>query len=312
MKYNFIILLFALFIIGCSSEEDSADTTPETFGNWTPAFTDQTSNFTQTRTGSKGSSESRNITVSSQVETEEENERTATFNLDLNGDGDFVDYVERTITTYTASNNLGSHTVTSDWSISFDQDASFFTLNYGRWFSQISLDGTPLFDYVLDMYDAFEDVDEHIKDAGSTCYDTSSLSEDLLYWESIAEYTEVESDDPTFLRIYIQGLPGEEFGVENELVDYILLWSTEDVAGNDNIEYAAAIRDYFEENLILAVVGDMSRQDDLEITVCTGKSPSSGKSLSDRKSLKDLLSNDPNMINKAKSNQLIKNVQGNK
>ena len=318
---TFTIVLSSL-LYSCSKE--SVDDTPDPsdrwgeWSAWTPEFTNQTADFTQSRsrtvivngdrdsnTPSGDANETRNISVTSSVETEEENERTASFNLDLNGDGDFVDYVERTITTYTASNGLGSHSVTSEWSISEDQDASFFTLQYGRWYSQLTLDDTPVFDYFLDMYDAFEDVEEHIKGVDDTCFVTSSLSEDLTSWAALAEYTEVDSDDPTFLRVYIQGIPGEEFGVENQLVDYILLWSAEDVAGVDTIDYGAALRDYFDENTILAVVGEMGRQDDTEITVC------SGKFSSEKKSLKDFLSNDPSVIEKINKNPLF-NISKNK
>ena len=72
-----------------------------------PSFVDQTTSFTQTRTGNQGSSESRTINVTSSSSSEETDEYVE--GEDLNGDGDQVD-VTITTTIYTASENLGSYT----------------------------------------------------------------------------------------------------------------------------------------------------------------------------------------------------------
>ena len=68
MKKLFL-LLTALTLFSCSSD-DSSDAVPtnnnvvqETFGNWSPDFTNQTANFTQTRTGTQGTQQTRTIVV---------------------------------------------------------------------------------------------------------------------------------------------------------------------------------------------------------------------------------------------------------
>lgn len=64
----FLTSIIATFIYSCSSDSGVDDLPPitnETFLNWTPNFTNQTSNFTQTRTGSKGTKQTRVIEVSS-------------------------------------------------------------------------------------------------------------------------------------------------------------------------------------------------------------------------------------------------------
>ncbi len=68
-----------LLIYSCSSEEESPMAvpvqTPETFGAWGPSFSDQTTDFTQTREGNQGTTESRQVTISSSVASEGTNER---------------------------------------------------------------------------------------------------------------------------------------------------------------------------------------------------------------------------------------------
>lgn len=113
INYLLVVLVVAFTIISCSSDsgDDDVIDTPETFGSWSPAFTDQTSNFTQTRTGNQGSSETRNITVSSTASSEETDEYSQ--DSDINGDGDKVDDITLITTTYSASNNLGSNQIDS-------------------------------------------------------------------------------------------------------------------------------------------------------------------------------------------------------
>ena len=126
MKYLIFVLL-SIFIFSCSksdadgsiSSENNNSNTPETFGDWIPSFTDQTSNFTQTRTGTKGTEETREITVTSSdqviLSLEEEDS-------DLNEDGDLYDITTQTITTYAASGGLGSFSSSNSVTIKYDLD----------------------------------------------------------------------------------------------------------------------------------------------------------------------------------------------
>ena len=107
-----IHLLFLTSIIAtsisCSSDSGVDDLPPitnETFLNWTPNFTNQTSNFTQTRTGSKGTKQTRVIEVSSSSNSSQSSEEN--LNQDVNDDGDKLDSVEISTITYVASENLG-------------------------------------------------------------------------------------------------------------------------------------------------------------------------------------------------------------
>ena len=58
MKYKILFIAVSILsFLGCSGGGDdeitmSSNSLSETFGDWTPSFSEQTSNFTQTRTGS--------------------------------------------------------------------------------------------------------------------------------------------------------------------------------------------------------------------------------------------------------------------
>jgi hypothetical protein len=129
MKKLLLLALLLIFLLSCSksdsngsiSSEVNNSTTPETFGDWSPSFTDQTSNFGQTRTGTKGTKETREITVTSAddqvILSIEEVE-----NSDINEDGDNYDITTQTTTTYTASEGLGSFSSTGEISIKHDLD----------------------------------------------------------------------------------------------------------------------------------------------------------------------------------------------
>ncbi|MGB2171468.1 MAG: hypothetical protein ACPH03_03395, partial [Flavobacteriaceae bacterium] len=91
----FFIGIFLLFNYCSSDEPDELDNTPtieETFGNWTPDFIDQTSNFTQTRTGSQGTQQTRTINVTAETNTASATE--GQINQDINEDGDFLEEIE--------------------------------------------------------------------------------------------------------------------------------------------------------------------------------------------------------------------------
>ena len=113
----FLSLICFFMVLSCSAEEEDTipptstvqSTTPEpeieTFENWTPDFTNQTINFTQTRTGSNGTEQTRIIDVSSTSNSTYSNE--GNIYQDINGDGDIEDSVEIINSTYVASENLG-------------------------------------------------------------------------------------------------------------------------------------------------------------------------------------------------------------
>ncbi len=132
---NIFSIVTIMIIIGCSKGDDSSDSnsteavTPETFGSWSPDFTDQTSNFEQSRTGSAGTKQTRNVTVTSSVSSDETNERVE--NVDINNDGDAVDYFANITTTYSAS--IGGDFSVQSVEITKDQPLNFLTYNYGVW-----------------------------------------------------------------------------------------------------------------------------------------------------------------------------------
>lgn len=144
----FYCLFIILFVLSCStddggSEMDNTNTTPEptpqeTFGNWSPDFTNQTSDFTQTRTGSQGTQQTRTINVTSSSNTTTSTEES--INQDINDDGDLFEDIEVILTTYTGSENLGSHqittyNVTEDNDMGFTVGNNFYSLNDG-WVSE--------------------------------------------------------------------------------------------------------------------------------------------------------------------------------
>ena len=140
-----ILTLLVLFVLtGCSSSDGDSDTEivvslPETFGVWTPSFTDQTSNFDQTRNGNQGTQQTRTITVTSSSNTSSSNEEI--INEDINSDGDLFEEIEIIVITYTGSENLGSHEVTT-YNILEDNDMG---ITVGNDFYPLS--GGYLYDY---------------------------------------------------------------------------------------------------------------------------------------------------------------------
>ena len=92
----------------------------ETFGDWSPDFKDQTSNFTQTRTGSQGNNETREINVTKTEEVILSIESIQ--GMDINEDGDNYDITSQEISTYTASEGLGTFITSGTISIKSDID----------------------------------------------------------------------------------------------------------------------------------------------------------------------------------------------
>lgn len=125
MKKLFLVLTVFTLLISCSSD-DSSVTPPannnvakETFGNWSPDFTNQTANFTQTRTGTQGAQQTRTIVVTITSSTETSTEEI--LEEDINEDEDLFDEVEITTSNYSASEGLGSYEIVSN-SILKDND----------------------------------------------------------------------------------------------------------------------------------------------------------------------------------------------
>ena len=108
LKFIAVITLTPFFY-SCSSGDAGDDTInppQETFGSWSPDFTNQTSDFSQTRTGSLGTQQTRTINVTTSSSTSSSTEES--INQDINDDGDLFDEVEQVVTTYSASDGLGS------------------------------------------------------------------------------------------------------------------------------------------------------------------------------------------------------------
>jgi len=123
MNKKLTSLTLILVLISCGGGGDDLEVTQtepiEQFANWSPDFSEQTSNFTQTRTGTQGSQQTRTIVVtSSSISTDSDEE---TVELDINNDDDLFEDIEVVITTYTGSENLGSHQQTT-YNVTEDND----------------------------------------------------------------------------------------------------------------------------------------------------------------------------------------------
>lgn len=159
---NRALLIFSfLFLLSCSTEETETEL-QETFGNWSPEFTNQISTFTQTRTGSKGTQQSRavNVTSSSAISSSTEE----SINQDVNNDGDLYEDIEVVITTYsipsslTDTNSNGSHQITT-YNIIEDNDMgitignNFYSVSNGLFYNYGELDEcSSVYNYDLFIY----------------------------------------------------------------------------------------------------------------------------------------------------------------
>lgn len=319
MNIHFKVLSFLLFLsalISCSKDESSTPTvndpndTWSAWSSWSPEFSDQTSNFTQTRNRSVvingnadstppsgESTESRNIVVSSSSVIQEDNERTTTFNLDLNNDGDFVDYVQREITTYTASNGLGDFSVTSEWSVSIDQVEYFWTLNYGDWGTSLyDEDGEFLFDHLVLMRDRLEDCTTGNRYESEDCFQMYTVEESFseIPYDDYDIISELSTELSYNLYDIDLGQWFDDSSLNGILVDYIVEWNTDDEAGNQTIQYLELVYlaysttgNYDSSNIVTAVIGDLERLDSsTDFTLCNS---SSSKSLKQKRSYEYLL-----------------------
>ena len=119
--------LFIIFILSCSNdwenEIDNQIDLVEEFSDWSPEFSNQTSSFEQTRTGTKGTEEKRTIDISINSNVNETFEGIE--NIDINQDGDNYDFFNANLTTYTASEGLGSFSILMDSSsVTYNVDIS--------------------------------------------------------------------------------------------------------------------------------------------------------------------------------------------
>ncbi len=230
MKKYFIV--FIIIIIGCSKGDDSSSSdtnttaTVETFGSWSPSFSDQTSNFEQSRTGSAGTKQTRNVTVTSSVSSDETNERIGD-NPDINNDGDYVDYYANITTTYSAS--IGGDFSVDSVEITKDQPLNFLTYNYGVWStnnegtiipSNVTADpGTDFEESVsVDVNMAYEILDEAVNfytaESVDSCYtlEEVDLPEDVSIEVIKLTLDEYESD--------VYGLDPEDY-IDQETIDLL-------------------------------------------------------------------------------------------
>jgi len=112
-KKTILSLLITVLMFGCSKDENGNNsinnTSSERFSPWSPVFENQTSNFVQTRTGTKGTIETRTIIITSESTNTSTSEEE--INKDVNLDGDFLDSINLNVIQYTTSENLGSFQV---------------------------------------------------------------------------------------------------------------------------------------------------------------------------------------------------------
>ena len=130
MLRRLLNILFITFILSCSKDEqqnkteiDSQIDLVEEFSDWSPEFLNQTSSFEQTRTGTKGTEEKRTIDVS--INSNDNETFEGIDNVDINQDGDNFDFYNANLTTYTASEGLGSFSIlTNSSSVTYNVDIS--------------------------------------------------------------------------------------------------------------------------------------------------------------------------------------------
>ena len=222
------------------------------WSGWTPAFSDQTASFTQTRERSVtvngqvdsnppsgDASQSREITVTSSTQTVEDNERNSSVASDINNDGDQVDYVTRDVTTYTASNGLGSFSVyTSDWAISFDQVSDYFTNTYGKWFTSVyDTDDSFSYYYALDIKDAWEDTVIYRTYGNDDCLSTVGFLDDTILSIPFESYV-LLFNSPTKLVFGLYNIDasywyGSEY--EGTMLDFAVSYTTGTNADGEKI-----------------------------------------------------------------------------
>ena len=234
-KIFFIITIIS--IIGCSKGDDSSDSnsteavTPETFGSWSPDFTDQTSNFEQSRTGSAGTKQTRNVTVTSSVSSDETNERVE--NVDINNDGDAVDYFANITTTYSAS--IGGDFSVQSVEITKDQPLNFLTYNYGIW--STNDEGTII--PTLITADPGTDFEESVSVEINAAYEVLDETVNTYSADSVDScYTLVDSELPDDASVEVVKLTLDEFEID------VYGYDPEDYLDQETIDLLAELEVY--------------------------------------------------------------------
>jgi len=234
MKKIFLLSL-TLFILSCSSEDKSDEiitpTPQETFGNWSPSFSNQTSNFTQTRTGSQGTQQTRTIEVSTTISSSSSSEEE--LDDDVNNDGDLFEEIEVIVTTYSASENLGSHQITN-YEIIEDNDMVLVVGNQ-----------------------SWDLSNGHIKDYGSD-FDCSGVERyhnlDIhLYSDGISpdSYGDTTGDG---VKIEVWLFPSEDRIVSGEYKNYLEFW-------NSNSILSTSFESYYDIESYLDDIGEEEEEE---------------------------------------------------
>jgi hypothetical protein len=200
------------------------------WSDWSPSFSNQTSDFSQTRNRSAvvsgkadstppsgESSETRNVTVSLSSSSNETNERVA--DIDINNDADAVDYFANVTTTYTAS--IGGNFSVESVEITKDQPLNFLTFNYGFW--STNNEGTIIPSNIT--ADPLTDDAQSVSVDANMAYDVLDETVNFYNAESVNScYTLEEVDLPNGVSIEVVKLNLDEYesdvyGLEPE--DYL-------------------------------------------------------------------------------------------
>lgn len=218
--------IISFILISCSSENesDSMITPPssETFGSWSPNFSNQTNNFTQTRKGSNGSTDTRTINISSSTNSSSSFEKN--INIDVNNDGDMLDEINIITITYTANNNLGSHQQTENEIL--DDKNNYFKIGQNtfsilrvaavNYLNELTCNGIPsMFNQDLTFYSETENEEiyfelynndsEQLKLENSTSffsYLNPFFENQFNNWEQMGEYFDNDFSNQDWYDLY--------------------------------------------------------------------------------------------------------------
>ena len=226
-----LFLLLGLVVYACTSYDDTPEPetpTPVTFGDWQPAFSNQTESFTQTRTGSDGSSQSRTITVSTTL-TNLTDIYEMEDNDDINDDGDFFDIAQSRTITYNTSPDVGSFS-NSSVDIVHDNNGTNYILIDGTTYPinlvQLGYDnyGAEIIEFGLSFF--FINPNHRYKPSfiNESFFGISALTDDLPFGKYLIRYDE-DSTIPS------------EYGYEQSTDDKYITYAFDTVIDNFRAEY---------------------------------------------------------------------------